>query len=102
MKKIIMLILIIGFLSISVVSANNETFSDLQEDIDNANANSVIELDNDHVFSNTDSEINIYKPITINGKNHVLDGNNQSRIMNVMNANITNVIFKNGNAENDL
>jgi len=68
MKKIIMLILIIGFLSISVVSANNETFSDLQEDIDNANANSVIELDNDHVFSNTDSEINIYKPITINGK----------------------------------
>ena len=49
MKKIIMLILIIGFLSISVVSANNETFSDLQEDIDNANANSVIELDNDHV-----------------------------------------------------
>ena len=102
MKKILLLIFIC-FLTITAVYATNQTdqtFTDLQTIIDNADENTVIELDSDYSFDeNEDFTITVYKTITINGNNHILDGKNKTRIMEIASSKVilNNIIFKNGN-----
>ena len=67
-------------------SENFATFTDLQTLIDSTEDNGVLNLDKDYTY--TDSSPNntgiiINKSITINGNNHILDGNSNSRIFNV-------------------
>ena len=78
------------------LSDNTKTFKDLNHDI-NDNTKSKIYLKSDYTFnSKNDSNfvegIKITRKVTIDGKGHTLDGNNNARIFMVKNK---NVIFKN-------
>ena len=86
--KKILLFSVILLITIGVASAGDNTthtFSELQEIIDNADENAVIELDSDYSYDEGDSAIQIHKTLTINGNNHVLDGKGKSQIMKTSN-----------------
>ena len=100
------LLILICFLTMSAVNAANQTaeqtFSDLQTLIDDADEKSSIELDCDYSYDGKDDNtISVYKELTINGNNHVLDGKGKIGIMEISSkVTINNVIFKNGESEN--
>lgn len=109
MKKLFIAILIL-FLTISAVNAENETqssFSDLQTLIDDAGTNAEINLTTDYIYSSQDTqEVEIFKSVTINGNNHVIDGNHTSQILHIdsvneqgMNVILKDIIFINGKSE---
>lgn len=79
LKKISIIFLIIFILSINVVSAD-DSLTDLQNLIDNAET---LDLNNDFSFENGDSSDGVYvsdKDIKINGNNHIIDGKNSSKL----------------------
>ncbi len=60
---------------------NIGTFDELSDQINSSAIGGVLNLTKDYKFVNGDNNgIMINKTITINGNNHKLDGNNQSRI----------------------
>ncbi len=83
-------------------SADNGTFTDLQEKINNADAGSTITLENDYKYNSgfPTEGISINKTLTINGNGHVIDALSQSRIFFINSTRVTlnNIHFINGNA----
>ena len=61
---------------------NNNSFSDLQNQINEAEPESTITLDHDYAYDEGFSSkgISIDKPLTIDGNGHILDGKSKSRI----------------------
>jgi predicted outer membrane repeat protein len=79
------------------------TFDELSDQINSSAIGGVLNLTKDYKFVNGDNNgIMINKTITINGNNHKLDGNNQSRIFALFDGNITlnNLVLVNGFADN--
>ena len=79
------------------------TFEDLTREIDEIEDGGVINLTRDYRYDSGSKEgILINKSITINGNNHRIDGNGQSRIFNANNGNVTlnDMVLVNGNHEN--
>ena len=84
----------------------NTSFKNLNDII--SNSNSSVELNKDFTFNNTTDQIYINgvqiskDNFVINGNNHIIDGQNQARILNITGNNITlkNIIFKNGASDN--
>ena len=85
-------------------NSSKGTFSDLNELIEKNNGE--INLEKDYIYDNeSDYVLNgdgilINKSVVINGNNHIIDGQNKSKIFNI-NANnviIKNITFLNGNA----
>ncbi len=74
------------------------TFTELQALIDAASSDSTLVLEHDYVFDGYKDKgaISIKKAITIDGNGHIIDGNNQVRIMNVDGAVLRNITFING------
>ena len=104
MKKIkYFLILLVLFISISAVSADDGNFTSLQTDITTSTGS--IELTQDYVYDNTtDSELKngIFieeNNFVVNGNGHTIDGSNQSRIFLITGSNVTlkNLNLINGN-----
>ncbi|WP_407430906.1 Ig-like domain repeat protein [Methanobrevibacter sp.] len=82
------------------VSQDDEIIADfepLQEKINKAQPGSTINLDTNYV-AYYDSPIIIEKAITINGNNHIIDGNEKSRLFMVKSDNVVlnNINFING------
>lgn len=86
-----------------ILQANNTgTFDDLSVEINAVGEGGVLNLSKDYKFSNGSADgIMINKSITINGNNHKIDGNNQSRIFMTFDGDITlnNLILVNGHAD---
>ncbi len=105
MKKFLILIIFILFFSISTVCADGN-FTSLQTEIEQST--DVIEISQDYTYDNN-ADKNISDGITvfkndfvINGNGHKIDGNNASRIFQVIGRNITlnNLILTNSFSEN--
>jgi predicted outer membrane repeat protein len=84
-----------------IIKDNTKTFTQLDEDIDDSQ--DTFEIQHDYTFSNeSDNGPVVINKInfTINGNNHILDGNKQSAIFNITANNVTinNLVFINGNA----
>ena len=79
------------------------TFTDLSNEIDEVEDGGELNITKDYKYeSGSKDGIIINKSITINGNNHKIDGNGQSRIFSTYNGNITlkNLILINGNHKN--
>ncbi len=81
-------------------------FDTLQTLMDGAVENSVIELDKDYTYTESDEiteGIIINKNITIDGKGHTIDAKEMTRIFNVQALNVTfkNIVFANGKSNLD-
>ena len=121
MKKLLILLTVAIFLSISAVQAidvnqsveissdvnqsieliedSNKMgdFNELAHEIDNTDSGNILNLQKD--YKNKDGKnITISKPITIDGKGHTLDANRKSRIFNITADNVVvkNIIFTKG------
>ena len=99
--NVFLLIIFILALSMSCVSADNNTasFSDLKNLIDDAGSGDVITLTDDYIGDNSTGDIKVNKPISIDGNGHYLDAFNYSRVFNFINASdvkFYNLTFKNG------
>ena len=100
----LLLIIFLLFMSLSCVSANNDTsdmatFSDLQNQIDNVEVGQSISLTENYFSDNSTSEIKINKSLSIEGNGHYLDALSGSRILNFKFASdivLHNITFKNG------
>ncbi len=78
------------------------TFTNLTDEIDTAPGN-VLDLKHDYTFSKEDDNGHVViskDNFTINGNNHILNGNNQSGILYITGNNVTikNLVFVKGNA----
>ena len=96
-----MIIVLVFFLAVSAVSAaDNQTFTNLQDIIDQTPENGVVNLTSDYTYSDGDSQLTISHPLTINGNNHVLNGKSKTVIMIVYSDNVilNNITFTNGYA----
>ena len=108
MKKLLFLIcLVLLIVSIAGVSAADDsnqseilkdpdTFGDLQIKINEASNASTINLENDYKYGG--NQIEIAKPLTINGNGHALDADNGDRIFYICSDNVVlrNITFVNG------
>lgn len=77
----------------------NANFTELSNLIENTSENTNLTIDKDYTYYSGYAEgILINKSLTIDGKGHILDGANKSRIFQISNANIIlkNIIFING------
>ena len=86
------------------IEFNIGDFNLLQDLINRADENSVINLESNYAHRESDiifDDVLIDKNITINGNGFIIDANEKSRIFTVTaeSINITNVTLKNGNAE---
>ncbi|WP_407415977.1 C1 family peptidase [Methanobrevibacter sp.] len=84
-----------------ILTDNPKTFTQLGNDINESQA--TFEVKCDYTFSNESDSGPVLidkSDFTINGNNHVLDGNMQSGIFNITGTNVTinNLVFINGNA----
>ena len=73
------------------------TFTELQDKIDNAEIDSTITLEKDYMYDdgfNIDG-ITIGKPLTIDGKNHIINANSKSRIFSCSCSYYGDIILKN-------
>ena len=72
-------------------SADNGTFTDLQEKINDADVGSTITLENDYKYNSGFSTegISINKTLTINGNGHIIDALGQSRIFFINSTKVT-------------
>ena len=99
------LILLVLFISVSTVSAEDGNFTSLQTDIETSIGS--IELTQNYVYENsTDSAVKNGILINednfvVNGNGHTIDGSNQSRIFLINGSNVTlkNLNLINGNNE---
>lgn len=120
---VVLFILLVGIFSISIASASDngtddtliannfesealemsfdDDFDNLQDLIDASDIGDTIELNQD--YQSYGSDIQIYNPITIDGKGHTLDGDNSSGILYIDSDNVVvkNIIFKNGFSDVD-
>ena len=118
MKKIIIAALLLFIFSLGAVCAGDvnetlsaedmqtlsdspKTFTELNNDINESE--NTFEVEYDYRFNNQsdDGPVIIEKSnFTINGNNHILDGNRQSGIFNITGNNVTinNLVFINGNS----
>lgn len=98
-KKIIFTFTILALIiaTIACVSAD-DSFSDLSNDI--ANANETLVLDHDYQSTNASSQIVISKSVTIDGANHTISAPDVSNvfIVNASNVSIKNLNFINLNS----
>ena len=114
----VLLILFLGFILISSVSAfkednnltqisdvsiqdNTYSFDELADEINRTPENQTLTLNHDYEYvSGHNRGILISKPITIDGAGHTLNGKSQSRIFNITSDNVVikNINFINGNA----
>ena len=80
---------------------NASTFDDLTREIEDIDDGGVINLTRDYKYVSSSKEgITINKNITINGNNHKIDGNGQSRIFTVKgNVTLNDIVLVNGNHE---
>ena len=109
MMKIIniFLVLLVLFISVSAVSAEGN-FTALQNEINSSTSN--IDITQDYIYDNgTDYGLNCgilinKSDFTIDGHGYTIDGSNQARIFDINGGNITisNLIFINGNIDEDL
>ena len=86
-----------------VGEADSNTFENLSGEINATSDGGVLSLTKDYTYKSGSTDgIVINKSITIDGNNHRLDGNNQSRIFTTYNGNITlkNLILVNGFSKN--
>ena len=83
-----------------VGSADNGTFTDLQNKIDDADEGSTITLENDYRYDDSVewSPISISKSLTIDGNGYTIDGMNHVKIFNIENADVvlSGITFVNG------
>ena len=81
-----------------VLGTGEGTFSDLSALIGNTSENGILELDKDYQNRGNESEITISKAMTIDGKGHILNANNNSRIFKVDSSEVIlkNIVFKYG------
>ncbi|WP_200781246.1 right-handed parallel beta-helix repeat-containing protein, partial [Methanobrevibacter olleyae] len=81
------------------LKGTGSSFTDLQNLINNTPANNTLTLDKDYAYSAGDSWIIINKTITIDGKNHVLDGKLSTSILYITGDYVTlkNIKFINAN-----
>ena len=92
--------------NVELISEGNVgTFTELQENISHATANSTLKLDKNYEY---DDDFNIEgilidKVLTIDGQGHKIDAKGQARIfkINADNVILKNIIFTNGNATAD-
>ena len=117
--KLISLILILFFISVSAVCADDATqaddaningtgndpaveskgFYELQQQIWKSESGDLIELDSDYIYDEQRNGITISKTLTIDGKGHTLDGKNTSIFyipQGIANVEIRNAVFTNG------
>ena len=83
-----------------IITDNPKTFTQLDNEIDESQ--DTFEMQHDYTFSNESDNGPVVidkNNFTINGNNHILDGNKQSGIFNIMGNNVTinNIVFINGN-----
>lgn len=74
-------------------------FTELADSVENTSPDSVLSLNKDYEYDSGNAEgILLNKSLTIDGKNHVLDGAGTSRIFRISNSNVTlkNLILING------
>ncbi|WP_407432805.1 C1 family peptidase [Methanobrevibacter sp.] len=87
-----------------IYTMNESSFSDLADEIENVGT--TLDLTEDYAFNNaTDNNTGILiskDNFVLNGNGHTIDGNNQSRIFNIIGNNITlnDLILINGNSTN--
>ena len=103
MLKNILKIILICFLlvfSIGIISAENSTFADLQREITNSGSNSVLNLNTDYKFNESDptslkNGISISQNnFVLDGKGHTIDGGDQARIFQITGENVTIINIK--------
>ena len=113
--RLIILILII-FLTAGIVSAGDVndseiilqsgegSFKELNNLIVKSPENSIVNLSKDYFSNDNDfpNGIEVNKPLTINGNNHVIDANSNSRIFRILTPGVilNDIVFVNGNARN--
>ena len=80
---------------------NKQTFTALQNKIDDAADGSTITLENDYVYNGFDGPIMISKALTIDGKGFTIDGANEVSLFYVTNSNVVfkNIVFANGKSD---
>ena len=83
----------------SDLKGSTSTFTDLQNIINGASSGSTITLNKDYTYVFGDNAIIINKPLTIDGKNHVLNGKLATRIFWIGDNQVTlkNIKFINAN-----
>ena len=83
----------------SDLKGSTSTFTDLQNIINGASSGSTITLNKDYTYVFGDNAIIINKPLTIDGKNHVLNGRLATRIFWIGGDQVTlkNIRFINAN-----
>lgn len=91
----------------NVVTVPEDSFTKLQEIINNASVYDSIVLNRSYkYYPNFDSDLKngivINKELTLNGNGHVIDGSNQARLFNITKPSIRleNLILVNANSEN--
>ncbi|WP_407410906.1 C1 family peptidase [Methanobrevibacter sp.] len=79
-----------------------KTFDDLKTEIDDAEDGGILNLTQDYIYKSGSCDgLIINKSLTIDGNNHKIDGDSQSRIFKTFDGNITlkNLILVNGHAD---
>jgi len=102
LKGILIICFVILIFSISSVNAQNLSFSNLQDFVDDSDNS--LELNDDFTFSDDfDYGVMIDKDFKINGNNHTIDGKSSSDLLTINNCNVylENINFINGFSSND-
>ncbi|WP_220607641.1 hypothetical protein [Methanobrevibacter oralis] len=84
-------------------ASSSNSFKDLQNIIDNAHVGDTITLNKDYTYTTGDSPIFIGKSITIDGKNHIIDGKLATKILKIREEHVTikNIKFINAKSINN-
>ena len=84
-------------------ASSSNSFKDLQNIIDNAYVGDTITLNKDYTYTTGDSPIFIGKSITIDGKNHIIDGKLATKILKIREEHVTikNIKFINAKSINN-
>ena len=119
MRKILLIMSLILFISIAGVSAEDlnqdisliqspdgGTFAELQDKINNADEGSTIKLENNYTYEDSfkDGYITISKNITLDGDGHTIDANSASGIFDITASRVVlnNIAFINAVVDDDI
>ena len=107
-KRLIKFLLIIFILisSISIISAADTNFTDLESQINNSGNNSVLTLNKNYTWVIGDKSSGIVinnNNFVLDGNGYIINGNNQSRIFDIYGNNVTlkNLIIIHGKTNNN-